>query len=296
MSGEPRSTVPAASQRVPDFFIVGHPKCGTTALYEMLRRHPQIFMPELKEPRFFASDMRQRFQPSRSGALPSTLGELSRAVRRAPPRAARRRGLALIPGLAHRRGAIAQLRPDARIIAILREPAELPALAAPAAAAARTSRPSGPAQGDLARGLEARRAQRSAPLAPTGGAAVLRPRALRRAAAPLPRCVPARAGAGADLRRLPRRQRGDGAQGAALSRRGRHRPDRRRWRRTRRVHVRSQQLDELVHRVSVGKGPSARAAKRGGQGAAPAFACAVGRSTRPAPASCRGAPARRTRR
>ncbi len=40
--------------RVPDFFIVGHPKCGTTALYEMLRRHPQIFMPDIKEPWFFA--------------------------------------------------------------------------------------------------------------------------------------------------------------------------------------------------------------------------------------------------
>src|ERR1700677_5297873 len=39
--------------RVPDFFIVGHPKCGTTALYEMLRSHPEIHMPA-KEPRFFA--------------------------------------------------------------------------------------------------------------------------------------------------------------------------------------------------------------------------------------------------
>src|SRR3974377_1285141 len=40
--------------RVPDFFIAGHAKCGTTALYEMLRRHPQIFMPDFKEPMFFA--------------------------------------------------------------------------------------------------------------------------------------------------------------------------------------------------------------------------------------------------
>src|SRR5580693_6355814 len=55
---------PAASvrdQRIPDFFIVGHAKCGTTALYEMLRRHPQIFMPEYKagagkEPWYFARD------------------------------------------------------------------------------------------------------------------------------------------------------------------------------------------------------------------------------------------------
>ena len=41
----------------PDFFIVGAPKCGTTALYEYLRPHPNIFMPEVKEPHFFASDL-----------------------------------------------------------------------------------------------------------------------------------------------------------------------------------------------------------------------------------------------
>jgi len=41
---------PALRSRVPDFFIVGHAKSGTTALYEMLRRHPQIYMPSVKEP------------------------------------------------------------------------------------------------------------------------------------------------------------------------------------------------------------------------------------------------------
>jgi hypothetical protein len=41
----------------PNFFIVGAPKCGTTALYEYLRRHPRIFMPKLKEPHFFATDL-----------------------------------------------------------------------------------------------------------------------------------------------------------------------------------------------------------------------------------------------
>ncbi|HEV3035153.1 MAG TPA: sulfotransferase, partial [Solirubrobacteraceae bacterium] len=59
--------------RVPDFFIVGHAKCGTTALYEMLRRHPEIFMPELKEPAFFASDVRRRVQRRAAGPLPQTL-------------------------------------------------------------------------------------------------------------------------------------------------------------------------------------------------------------------------------
>jgi len=43
--------------RQPDFFIVGAPKCGTTAMYEYLRKHPEIFMPEKKEPHFFGSDL-----------------------------------------------------------------------------------------------------------------------------------------------------------------------------------------------------------------------------------------------
>jgi hypothetical protein len=41
----------------PNFFIVGAPKCGTTALYEYLRPHPNVFLPSVKEPHFFAKDM-----------------------------------------------------------------------------------------------------------------------------------------------------------------------------------------------------------------------------------------------
>ena len=41
----------------PNFFIVGAPKCGTTALYEYLRPHPNVFMPEIKEPHYFAKDL-----------------------------------------------------------------------------------------------------------------------------------------------------------------------------------------------------------------------------------------------
>ena len=39
---------------IPDFFIVGAPRCGTTALYTYLRDHPDIFMSQIKEPNFFA--------------------------------------------------------------------------------------------------------------------------------------------------------------------------------------------------------------------------------------------------
>src|SRR3979411_724122 len=39
--------------RVPDVFIVGAPRCGTTALYTYLKDHPEIFMSPIKEPEFF---------------------------------------------------------------------------------------------------------------------------------------------------------------------------------------------------------------------------------------------------
>src|SRR5436190_21521408 len=42
--------------KTPNFFIVGAPKCGTTAMYEFLKQHPQIFMTR-KEVDFFGSDL-----------------------------------------------------------------------------------------------------------------------------------------------------------------------------------------------------------------------------------------------
>jgi hypothetical protein len=103
--------------RVPDFFVIGHQKCGTTALYEMLRRHPQIFMPDVKEPRFFVPEL---LRPDRrlstlegylslfAAARPDQLvGEASPQYIRSPT-AARE---------------IVEMQPSARIIAVLREPA-----------------------------------------------------------------------------------------------------------------------------------------------------------------------------
>jgi hypothetical protein len=43
---------------LPNFFIVGAPKAGTTALYEYLDQHAQVYMSPLKEPNFFASEFR----------------------------------------------------------------------------------------------------------------------------------------------------------------------------------------------------------------------------------------------
>lgn len=41
----------------PSFYIVGAVKCGTTSLYMNLKKHPQVFMPEIKEPGFFAHSL-----------------------------------------------------------------------------------------------------------------------------------------------------------------------------------------------------------------------------------------------
>lgn len=40
--------------KLPDFLIVGAAKSGTTSLYYYLKQHPQIFLPEIKEPWFFS--------------------------------------------------------------------------------------------------------------------------------------------------------------------------------------------------------------------------------------------------
>jgi hypothetical protein len=112
-----------AGPRVPDFFIAGHPKCGTTALYEMLRTHPQVFMPELKEPWYLAEDMAARFQPPRSAEPPESLEQYMELFAEARPGqlAGGASSCYLLSATAAER--IAQLRPDARIVAILREPA-----------------------------------------------------------------------------------------------------------------------------------------------------------------------------
>lgn len=45
-------------QQLPNFFIVGAPKAGTTSLYAYLEQHPQVYLSPLKEPSYFAFEMR----------------------------------------------------------------------------------------------------------------------------------------------------------------------------------------------------------------------------------------------
>ena len=41
---------------LPDFFIAGAPKAGTTAVHVALARHPALYMSAVKEPKFFLTD------------------------------------------------------------------------------------------------------------------------------------------------------------------------------------------------------------------------------------------------
>jgi hypothetical protein len=44
--------------RMPNFFIVGAPRCGTTSMWSYLKGHPEIFMSTEKELYFFDADLR----------------------------------------------------------------------------------------------------------------------------------------------------------------------------------------------------------------------------------------------
>ena len=42
--------------KMPNFFIIGAMKSGTTSVYEWLKQHPQIYMSPRKETNFFSSE------------------------------------------------------------------------------------------------------------------------------------------------------------------------------------------------------------------------------------------------
>jgi hypothetical protein len=112
----------SAEGRMPDFFIVGHEKCGTTSLYRILRSHPEIFMPDLKEPRFFIRDASTEATQGR-GIRPRTLEAYMALFAPAGPE--QLAGEASPQYIRSKDAArrIAEAKPDARVIALLREPA-----------------------------------------------------------------------------------------------------------------------------------------------------------------------------
>lgn len=105
--------------RVPDFFIVGAPKSGTTAMYTYLAQHPEVFLPERKELRFFGSDLIIR------NRTPLTLEDYLAYFSDAD--GAQRVGTAYVWYLfsTHAAREIRAFSPRAQIIAMLRNPVDM---------------------------------------------------------------------------------------------------------------------------------------------------------------------------
>lgn len=103
--------------RLPDFCIVGAPKCGTTTLYQYLLRHPGVFMSTPKEMSFFSKPevyargfdwYGQLFADARDDQL---CGEASTTYARWPT----------FEGTADR---MAAAIPDAKLLYLLRNPVD----------------------------------------------------------------------------------------------------------------------------------------------------------------------------
>ena len=112
----------------PDFLVIGPQKCGTTTLYGLIRQHPDVFLPEQKELHYFASGGRQpSFTDSAATVLNSTAvwkeNEYTALYKsaNAPVKGEICPTYLYADEAAER---IASVRPDAKIIVILRDPIE----------------------------------------------------------------------------------------------------------------------------------------------------------------------------
>jgi hypothetical protein len=97
-----------------DFFVIGPPKCGTTTIHDILRQHPDIFLPASKDKSFLVD------------TIPNYVTE-----KELPAYYTKYRGEALIGcseasliGFPSALRRVQQYNPGARLIAILRNPVE----------------------------------------------------------------------------------------------------------------------------------------------------------------------------
>lgn len=104
--------------RWPDFFIVGAPKCGTSAMHYYLRQHPEVFLPEQKDAHFFATDIQCDRYISDPDTYLALFGDAERA---------KRVGEASVWYLYSTEAArrIHSRCPNARIIAMFRNPVDM---------------------------------------------------------------------------------------------------------------------------------------------------------------------------
>ncbi len=120
-----------AQPAIPNFFLVGAPKAGSTSLYHHLRQHPEIYMSPVKEPSYFASEIRlHNFAPElqarvrESSGLIDNWDDYLRLFASASDQKAV--GEASVCYLWSQTAAqqIARVRPDAKLLIILRQPAD----------------------------------------------------------------------------------------------------------------------------------------------------------------------------
>jgi len=63
-------------QKLPNFFIVGAAKSGTTSLYEYLKLHPEVYMAPIKETHYFSTDIdNTKFRPNYARSLNKDLSK-----------------------------------------------------------------------------------------------------------------------------------------------------------------------------------------------------------------------------
>lgn len=114
---------PPRPPRKPDLFIVGAPKSGTTSLYDYLAGHPQIYMSPVKEPLYFAPDVRPNNErsPAHRANEDAYLALFSDATTEVRLGEATTRYLVshAAPGL------IRAFQPEAFIVVMLRNPVEM---------------------------------------------------------------------------------------------------------------------------------------------------------------------------
>ena len=119
-----------ASTNLPDFFIIGAARSGTTALYQYLTQHPEISMSDPKEPHYFAlCDHPLDFQgPGDAETInrKAIIGAAEYGQLFAHMGEARARGEASVSYLYYSEAArrIRECVPGARLICLLRNPVE----------------------------------------------------------------------------------------------------------------------------------------------------------------------------
>jgi Sulfotransferase family len=108
--------------RIPDFFVVGAPKCGTSALCSYLGRHPCIFMSPMKEPHYFYRE--GRTSPNRIGGFMHS-EHYSNLFRNALPNQLCGEGSTFYMFSRFAIPDILTANPDAKLIAMVRNPLDM---------------------------------------------------------------------------------------------------------------------------------------------------------------------------